>query len=96
MVAITGKAIPLVNENEIDAAGLEVFQQLKEGGALVGSGRLCAIHVALHDGDAVGSCVLVQFRLLRFDGGLMLALGGVAGVIDSGFQMESPPQKRQR
>ena len=89
MVAVAGEAIPFMDEDEIDGAGFEVIQQPEKVGALVGARRLGAIDVPLDDLDAMGSCVLVDLRLLRLDRGFVLAVGGISGIIDGGLQADT-------
>ena len=71
-----------MNENEIHFAVLEIGQKPLELRAVVRLAGEGAIGVALDDEDMVGSCPLIDRGLLGFDGGFVLPVGGIAGIID--------------
>ena len=84
IVAVAGKAVQFPDQDRIENLFGAVLNHPLELGTVVGLGRVGPVDVGAHDGDTVALGVVFAVPQLAFNGGLALAVRGVAGVDDGG------------
>src|SRR5699024_2803658 len=84
IVTVAGKAVQLPNQDRIENLFGAVLNHPLKFGSVVGLGGVGPVDVSAHDGDAVALGVVFAVPQLAFNGGLALAVRGVAGVDDGG------------
>ena len=84
IVAVAGKAVQFPNQDRIENLFGAVLNHSLKFGAVIGLGRVSPVDVSAHDCDAVALGIAFAVPQLAFNGGLALAVRGVAGVDDGG------------
>ena len=84
IVAVAGKAVQFPDQDRIENLFGAVLNHPLKFGSVVGLGRVSPVDVSAHDGDTVALGVVFAVPQLAFNGGLALAVRGVAGVDDGG------------
>ena len=84
IVTVAGKAVQFPDQDCVKDFPGTVLNHPLELGTVVGLGRVGPVDVGAHDGDTVALGVVFAVPQLAFNGGLALAVRGVAGVDDSG------------
>lgn len=82
VIAVTGEAVKLPDDNNIKQLALAICNHLLELGSVVGGARNGPICVSANNGVAVALCIGRTFFDLALDGFFSLAAGGVTGIND--------------
>ena len=78
IIAVAGKAVQFPNQDCVKDFPGTVLDHPLELGSVVGLGRVSPVDVSAHDGDTVALGVVFAVPQLAFNGGLALAVRGVA------------------